>query len=150
MTPLRLTFFCFSVVSALRDASNATAMAQSGEPCDCGKNGLENNNCCAPGLICSLGLLIKVMKLGPKRPYQRNLWILLGITFFCLFLSFWLRQIQGSKTANKCKPALKGECTPTKWHIGTHCAVSTYGRPNGIECKTWLDRLKNTVGGKVK
>ncbi|CAK9012861.1 unnamed protein product [Durusdinium trenchii] len=40
-----------------------------------------------------------------------------------------------SKSAGKCKPALKGECD-RKW-IGTNCAVSTYGRYNGISCRTY-------------
>ena len=62
MTPLWLTFFlCFSLVSAVRDASNATALAQRGEPCDCGKNGLRYNNCCAAGLICSLAVQLVLL-----------------------------------------------------------------------------------------
>eukprot|EP00438_Fugacium_kawagutii_P011301 Skav205056 [mRNA] locus=scaffold142:170254:170810:+ [translate_table: standard] len=40
-----------------------------------------------------------------------------------------------SKTKGKCKPALKAECE-SKW-VGTNCAVSTYGRLNGIECKKY-------------
>ena len=41
-----------------------------------------------------------------------------------------------SRTAGKCKPAVKGECE-SKW-LGTNCAVSTYGRPNGISCRALL------------
>mmetsp|Transcript_28758 Transcript_28758/g.40433 ORF Transcript_28758/g.40433 Transcript_28758/m.40433 type:complete len:179 (-) Transcript_28758:50-586(-) len=43
-----------------------------------------------------------------------------------------------SKSAKKCKPAVGADCQRRDWwklEFGTNCAVSTYGRYNGISCQ---------------